>query len=61
MKFTIETEDPEEIKILTQSSDMYNTLFELKYNFWRKWKHTDAKDSDEILDALQEELKDLGI
>ena len=58
MIYKFETDDAFEAKQLSNSSDNYFLLWELKNNFWRKWKDEPPKDGYEILDALKEYLED---
>lgn len=58
MTYKFETEDKIEANILMKASDYYNILFELKYNFWRKWKHEKPKNPQEVLDELDKALID---
>ena len=62
MKATITVEDDRELLRLTKSSDMAVCLWELKHNFWRKWKHS-SKDItlDELTDAIADLLEEHNI
>jgi murein L,D-transpeptidase YafK len=44
------------MKRAMKSSDMASFIWELKHNFWRKWKHDD---SDFNLETYKEALNDL--
>jgi len=61
--FTIETENEDELTPYTMATKMHGILWDLKHNFWRKWKHVDGSEEylkgvTEVLDDLQEELKE---
>jgi len=56
MNYTITTNDLQEAKQLVKVSDMALLLWELKHNFWRKWKHDE---SEFTLDNYKDELADL--
>lgn len=65
MKYTFKTKSSGEAKILMAASDNYILLWELKRNFWRKWKHAEGSEEYfkgvyEVLDALKEELKEFN-
>lgn len=60
--FTIETDNLDELSVFQNAAANSFLLWELKHNFWRRWKHSEAegdyrKGIDEVLDALAEELK----
>ena len=59
--FKIKTECVGELQPYMKALDMACFLFELRHNFWRKWKHAELTDEqysmkEEVLDALQELL-----
>ena len=56
MNYTITTNDLQEAKQLVKASDMALLLWELKHNFWRKWKHDE---SEFTLNNYKDELADL--
>ena len=56
MNYTITTNDLQEVKQLVKASDMALLLWELKHNFWRKWKHDE---SEFTLNNYKDELADL--
>ena len=56
MNYTITTNDLQEAKQLVKVSDMALLLWELKHNFWRKWKHDE---SEFTLNNYKDELADL--
>lgn len=65
MQYTFKTKDPDEARIQMAASDNYSILWELKHNFWRKWKHAEGSEEYfkgvyEVLDALKEELKEFN-
>jgi hypothetical protein len=55
--FVAYTQD--ELNILSQSSVNNGVLFELKNNFFRKFKHQEAT-ADEVLEALEKELEEIN-
>ena len=58
MKYKFETEDRVEANMLMKAPDYYNILFELKYNFWRKWKNDKPKNTEldkALIDFTEEE------
>ena len=56
MIYKIETDDRNEAKTLVKAQDMASLLWEIKHNFWRKWKHDET---DFNLDNYKEALADL--
>ena len=57
MEATFRTDDPLEIKRLAKSTDMALFIWELVYNAWREFKHTDydyQKACDKINSLLEE-------
>jgi len=61
MKATLEFnldnfDDQKEHLRCVKSTDMASFIWELKHNFWRKWKHDE---SDFTLDNYKDELADL--
>ncbi|MBC8321122.1 MAG: hypothetical protein H8E34_10400 [Bacteroidetes bacterium] len=62
MKATFETENENEILMFAQAKDMALLLWELKNNFWRKWKHDESGfNLDTFKDELQEIFYEYGI
>lgn len=62
MKATFESKDSKEIKRLSKSDDMAIFIFELVYNGWRDFKHTDydyQKAWDKINSLLEEHNIDI--
>ena len=52
-------EDRKEHMRCMKSSDMASFIWELKHNFWRKWKHDDSDfNLDNYKDALWDLLQD---
>jgi len=57
LKFDLDNiEDEKDHMRCMKSSDMACFIWELKHNFWRKWKHDDT---DFTLDNYMEALHDL--
>jgi hypothetical protein len=57
LKFDLEDhEDRISYMKCVKASDMANFIWELKHNFWRKWKHDET---DFTLDNYKEELYEL--
>lgn len=57
LEYNLEDYDDEKaMKRAMKSSDMTSFIWELKHNFWRKWKHDD---SDFNLETYKEALSDL--
>ena len=57
LKFDLDNqEDRISYKIYNKSEDLANFVWELKHNFWRKWKHDET---DFTLDNYKEALCDL--
>lgn len=63
MKVTIEyddeTEDIESQFSLFHASRNYGILWELKHNFWRKWKHLPSSATEEYIRGVEEVLEKL--
>lgn len=60
-KFSIKTKDPELAKKLLEAEKMYNILFDLKHNFWRKWKYAEKDiNGNNVLDELEKKLEDFN-
>lgn len=61
MKITIKAKDKQEQLAAVMYQENYHILWELKHNFWRRWKHADGSEEylkglDEVIEALKEEL-----
>jgi len=58
-------DNPEDLKShlrCVKSSDMASFIWELKHNFWRKWKHDeDAFNLSNYKEALGELMEEYGI
>jgi hypothetical protein len=55
-------EDRKEHMRCMKSSDMASFIWELKHNFWRKWKHDDSDfNLDNYKDALWDLLQDYNV
>ena len=64
-EFDDEAEDIETQFALFHASRNYSILWELKHNFWRKWKHLPegsteeyARGIDEVIERLKEYLEE---
>lgn len=57
MRLKIETDEVREAKMLVKAGDMASLLWEIKHNFWRKWKH--KSDEEFTLEDYREELCDI--
>jgi len=60
MKATFESEDPVEIKRLAKANEMASFIWELVYNGWRDFKHTDY-DYHPAWDKITSLLDEYGI
>ncbi len=56
MKYIFECDNKNDAKTLVKAEDMAMMLWELKHNFWRKWKHDDSALN---IDTLRDELGEL--
>ena len=61
-RFTVKTDDIEDIKDITNTGQMRGFLFELTHNFKRIWKHSDdPPSSEEVIKHLDKLLDDYNI
>jgi len=63
LEYDLEDQDSEmAMKRAMKAGDMASFIFELQYNFWRKWKHDDSNfNLDTYRAALNELLDDHNI
>lgn len=65
MKITFELDtqetDKEEKVAMTFASDNYYLLWELKHNFWRKWKNIPDDKSEDFAKGVEEVLNALSL
>jgi hypothetical protein len=61
MKVTFQSEDPKAIKRLAKSEDMAIVLFEIQQNLWRRWKHTEEPNLEQVWEAINELYDEHGI
>ena len=61
MKVTFQSEDPKAIKRLAKSEDMAIVLFEIQANLWRRWKHTEEPNLEQVWEAINELYEEHGI
>jgi len=59
---TIKSNSMYDLQSYIMADEHYDILFELKHNFWRKWKHADGSEDyikgiNEVLEQLREELR----
>lgn len=60
-KLEFDLDDPDDLEnfnIYCKALRNHFIIWELRHNFWRRWKHEDAKDGQEVLDALNEFLNE---
>lgn len=58
MKYTFTTKDEDQAKILLMANEMHSILFQLKYNFARKYKNSESDEVHKVLEDLANELSE---